>query len=79
MGSSKLIYVSPVTNYGQAPTLVIVGRYDQVTPVSCSQEIAKGIASARLEIFERSGHSPSSDEPEKFQEVLLDFLKKEVL
>jgi proline iminopeptidase len=62
-----------------APTLVIVGRHDAITPVSCSQEIADAIPIARLEVFEFSGHSPPSDEPEKFEQVLSDFLRTVVL
>ena len=61
---------------GQAPTLVVVGRYDAICPVQFSQEIADGIPNARLEIFEYSGHNPPADEPEKFQKIVLDFLKQ---
>ena len=64
-----------ITEEAQAPTLVIVGRHDIITPVSCSQEIVNGIPSAQLEIFEHSGHSPPSDEPIKFEIVLLEWLK----
>ncbi|KAL2397773.1 hypothetical protein ABEF93_004599 [Exophiala dermatitidis] len=63
----------------KAPTLVTVGRYDYVTPVSFAQELESGIPDSSLEIFEHSGHSPQSDEPEKFRQVLLDFLKARVL
>jgi proline iminopeptidase len=68
-----------VTDSFQVPTLVVVGRHDLITPVEFSQEIASGIPNARLEIFEHSGHSPPSDEPEKFQKIALDFLRAQVL
>ena len=58
---------------------MVVGRHDHVTPVEYSQEIADKIPHARLEIFEKSGHSPPSDEPQKFEAVLTDWLKAEVL
>lgn len=58
---------------------MVVGRHDLITPVEFSQEIANGLPNARLEIFEHSGHNPPSDEPERFQEVALDFLKAHVL
>ena len=58
---------------------MVVGRHDYVTPVKFSEEIASGIPHARLEIFEHSGHSPPSDEPGKFREIVLDFLKTTVL
>ena len=57
-----------------APTLVTVGRTDWVTPPSSAQTIASLIPGARLEIFERSGHSPFLEEPKRFAYVLKDFL-----
>ncbi|KAH8690782.1 proline iminopeptidase [Talaromyces proteolyticus] len=62
----------------KTPTLVIVGRHDYIAPVACSEEIANAIPNARLEIFELSGHSPPSDEPEKFERILSSFLKSEI-
>ncbi|RDW67590.1 hypothetical protein BP6252_08986 [Coleophoma cylindrospora] len=63
----------------KAPTLVVVGRHDYITPVHFSQEIADGIPNTRLEIFEYSGHNPPADEPEKFRDTVWSFLKAEVL
>jgi len=56
------------------PTLVVVGRSDPVTPVWCSEAIVQRIKGARLEIFEKSGHSPPLEEPEKFQQIVRAFL-----
>lgn len=56
------------------PTLVVVGRSDPITPVSCSEAIVARIPGARLEIFENSGHSPPLEEPERFQHVVRAFL-----
>ena len=56
------------------PTLVVVGRSDPITPVWCSEEIVSRIKGARLEIFEKSGHSTPLEEPEKFQRVVRAFL-----
>ncbi|EXJ79498.1 hypothetical protein A1O1_08762 [Capronia coronata CBS 617.96] len=61
----------------EVPTLLVVGRHDNVTPVTASQEIANGIPHAKLVIFEHSGHSPASDEPERFEQVLSDWIKAE--
>jgi proline iminopeptidase len=57
-----------------APTLVTVGRDDWITPVPAAEEIARLIPGARLEVFERSGHSPQLEEPERFQRVVREFL-----
>ena len=56
------------------PTLVTVGRGDWITPVACSASIASLISNSRLEIFERSGHSPQIEEAEKFQRLVREFL-----
>lgn len=56
------------------PTLVTVGRADWVTPVSCAQTIADLIPNSTLRIFEKSGHSPQSEEYELFQQVMREFL-----
>jgi proline iminopeptidase len=50
-----------------------------VTPLNFAQELERGIPDSRLEIFEHTGHSPQLDEPDKFREVLQDFLKTKVL
>jgi proline iminopeptidase len=56
------------------PTLVTVGRHDWRTPVGASRTIAALIPGAQLVIFEKSGHSPPTEEPELFQQVVRDFL-----
>jgi proline iminopeptidase len=58
----------------RCPTLVTVGRADWVTPVSSAQAIASLIPDSRLVIFEKSGHSPQIEEPDKFQAVIRDFV-----
>lgn len=57
-----------------APTLVTVGRDDWIVPVPASEEIARLIPNSKLVIFENSGHSPQLEEPERFQQVVRDFL-----
>ncbi|GAC1338666.1 MAG: alpha/beta hydrolase [Candidatus Dormibacteria bacterium] len=59
----------------RCPTLVTVGRHDWITPVAASEEIASRIPNAELVVFENSGHSPPSEEPERFQQVVRDFLR----
>ncbi|OAA75668.1 Peptidase S33, prolyl aminopeptidase [Akanthomyces lecanii RCEF 1005] len=60
----------------KVPTLVVVGRHDPIAPVEDSQEIHDGIDDSVLAIFEKSGHSPPSEEPKLFQETLWQFLNK---
>ena len=55
------------------PTLVTVGRYDEIPP-SCAQTIVDGIAGAKLEIFEQSGHMAHEEESERYAAVVTEFL-----
>ena len=59
-----------------APTLVISGRYDRLTPPSVAQAIFEGLAPdrRRLEIFERSAHRPWAEQPDEYFEVVDRFL-----
>jgi proline iminopeptidase len=60
----------------RCPTLVTVGRDDWITPVAAAEEIARLIPTAQLVVFEHSGHSPQLEEPERFQQVVRDFLRE---
>jgi 3-oxoadipate enol-lactonase len=57
-----------------APTLVLVGAEDIVTPVTCSRELAAGIPGACLQVLERCGHIPDAEYPEAVSDALLAFL-----
>jgi proline iminopeptidase len=57
------------------PTLVIVGRHDFITNVAMAEEMVKYIPNARLEIFEHSGHFAHVEEPEKFYQVIKEFVE----
>src|SRR6202790_2710399 len=51
------------------PTLVITGRYDlNVAPLT-AWRMAHAIPGARLVFFEKSGHLPAYEEPEKYLQV----------
>jgi pimeloyl-ACP methyl ester carboxylesterase len=47
----------------RCPTLVVVGREDALTPPELSQDIARGIAGARLEIVPDCGHLSTMEQP----------------
>lgn len=59
-----------------APTLVLVGRDDYITPPNKSQDIQHHIPGAELKIFERSGHMPHLEEPEAFFATIRDFVSR---
>ncbi|MBS3765218.1 alpha/beta hydrolase [Candidatus Bipolaricaulota bacterium] len=56
------------------PALVTVGRYDWITPVEASEEIADLLPDSRLKIFEKSGHSPNLDQQEEYLATVREFL-----
>jgi proline iminopeptidase len=57
------------------PTLVITGRFDlNVAPLT-AWRMYKAIPGAKLEIFAKSGHLPSYEEPDKYVRVVDTFLR----
>ena len=74
---NRLSYdVKPELHNVTCPTLITVGRHDWITPVSASERIHELIPHSELVIFEKSGHSPPLEEPERFQHVVRDFLQR---
>jgi pimeloyl-ACP methyl ester carboxylesterase len=57
-----------------APTLVVWGREDRLIPLVYGEAYAHGIPGARLEVLDRCGHLPPFEQPERFAEIVLDFL-----
>jgi proline iminopeptidase len=56
-------------------TLVTVGRYGEIVQ-ECAEAIYKGIAGSELAVFEQSSHVPHLEEPERFREVVREFLQR---
>ncbi|KAF3889804.1 MULTISPECIES: alpha/beta fold hydrolase [Nostocales] len=57
-----------------APTLIIWGRQDTMVPVTHAHNGAKTIPNARLEIIEECGHWAPIEYPQKFNQLVLEFL-----
>lgn len=72
---AAMMDLRPHLNKISAPTLVIVGRHDFITNVAMAEEMVKHIPNARLEIFEHSGHYALVEEPEKFYQVIKEFVE----
>lgn len=58
----------------QLPTLIVWGAKDPFIPVSHAIAAHAAIPGSRLEIFEGVGHYPHCEAPERFVEVLIDFI-----
>ncbi|MGB6501191.1 MAG: proline iminopeptidase-family hydrolase [Thermoplasmata archaeon] len=73
-GSIRDIDLTPQLGSIRIPTLVLGGRYDEVTP-QVAEQIRAGIPGARRVEFERSAHVPFWEERERFHSVVLEFLR----
>jgi pimeloyl-ACP methyl ester carboxylesterase len=58
----------------QLPVLLLWGARDQIIPVAHGKRAHKQIPGSRLEVFERSGHFPHLDEPDRFVRTLQDWI-----
>lgn len=58
------------------PTVVIVGRQDQATPLPRSEEMAADIANARLVVIESSGHMTPLERPDEVTNALRRWLSE---
>jgi 3-oxoadipate enol-lactonase len=57
-----------------APTLIIVGSEDQLTPRADSEVMHREIRGSRLEVIEGAGHVSNLERPEEFNRLLRSFL-----
>lgn len=56
------------------PMMIVWGDRDRFIPVKHGQEAHALLPKSRLEVFEGAGHFPHLDDPERFVEVILDFV-----
>jgi pimeloyl-ACP methyl ester carboxylesterase len=59
----------------EGPLWVAVGDADPFFPVDEAREVVAAAPNGRLEVFEDTGHFPSRDRPERFNELLREFLQ----
>jgi pimeloyl-ACP methyl ester carboxylesterase len=57
------------------PFLLVWGERDPIIPVQHGLAAHELVPSSRLELFENSGHFPHLDDPQRFLDVLLDFIE----
>jgi predicted glycosyltransferase len=73
-GNSIPLEVAPAI---RAPTLIINGTNDLITPQDGAEELHRLIPGSRLVLFEGAGHTPMSTEPVRYNLMLRDFLQPE--
>jgi len=59
----------------EMPTLIMWGDHDRIIPVAQGHASHAAMPGSRLEIFEGAGHFPHCEDPERFCDVLLDFMQ----
>jgi pimeloyl-ACP methyl ester carboxylesterase len=60
----------------QVPTLVVWGTKDRMIPAWHATTAHEVIADSRVVLFEGAGHFPHLDQPERFAQLLGDFMKR---
>ena len=57
-------------------TLVIAAEYDGINPPELGREVADGIKDAKFELIENAGHLAAAEQPDKFKEIIKNFLNE---
>ena len=70
----KTDYLNVVLPKINIPTLVIVGRDDEFTPVSMAEDMRSKLKNCTLKVIEDSGHMPNLEHPEEVNKVILAFI-----
>jgi pimeloyl-ACP methyl ester carboxylesterase len=60
----------------KTPTLVVWGAQDRVLPLALGEAYQRGIPGATLVTIEHCGHLPPLEAPERFAQIVLDFLRR---
>jgi pimeloyl-ACP methyl ester carboxylesterase len=58
----------------EVPTLIIWGDHDSIIPLEQGRAAHSAIPGSRLEIFEGTGHFPHCEHPDRFCNVLIEFM-----
>ena len=82
-GPNEFLYTGNLKNWNRiadmhsidAPTLITVGKYDELTP-ACALRMKQALTNAELKVFPNSSHMPFYEEPDAYYPVLIDFLER---
>lgn len=61
-----------------APTLLIWGRNDRITPPAVAEEFRERIPDVELHYIQQCGHAPMIEHPKQFNQLMLAFLRERV-
>jgi proline iminopeptidase len=74
--ATKTLDLTPELPKFKFTTMVITGRYDMNVAPLTAWNIYKAIPGAKFVVFEKSGHLPSYEEPDKYVRVVEEFLSQ---
>ena len=60
----------------QVPTLILVGEYDALTPISASQELHDRIRRSEMKVIKNAAHLSNLENSEDFNKQVIDFLSR---
>ncbi len=72
--SAQRHYVADLLSQISAPTLLIWGREDRITPIHVAHEFAGMIPDAKLVVIDACGHAPMMEQPVEFNFALKQYL-----
>jgi len=70
--------VTPLLSTIHAPTLIVVGEEDTITPPALSRQMHDAIRGSELAIVPRVGHLPNLEQPDAFNGIVTRFLDHRV-
>lgn len=81
-GPSEFCYTGNLSDWDRVdrlheirlPTLITVGRHDELTP-TCSRQIRERIVGSELVVFEEGSHMTFWEKPDRYVQVVDDFLR----
>jgi len=72
--SAQRHYVADLLSQISAPTLLIWGREDRITPIHVAHEFAGMIPDSKLVVIDECGHAPMMEQPVAFNFALKQYL-----
>jgi len=57
-----------------APSLLIWGQADPIIPLAVAEDLVSRLPNARLEVMREVGHCPMLERPERFNQLLADWM-----
>jgi pimeloyl-ACP methyl ester carboxylesterase len=74
LGGQRMNGLERLHRVSDAPLLLIAGASDSCIPAAHSVRAHSSSPGSRLEVFPAAGHFPHGDDPDRFIELVLDFL-----